>query len=675
QFLSTCVPGESSEDAEADEDTTSSPGHEQSTTFQIVGTVSSSSPSSSSNEKKERKSFLEEQYKSPTRDQLLERLLECDVVVYNISENATQEQIEEATWAITALHDEMESFRSQKMFILVSTVMTWALTKPRNLDDSDVLLTDDDYRRRRPHPNFKNHCALEKLVLKLGRAKKSKLTSYVVASGLQYGQGENLFHYFFKVSWSMQFPKVPVFGVGTNCIPMIHVYDLGGVIRNIIDLKPKSKYVLALDDSKNTLEDIIKMISYVLGPGKIDKLPEQEAIHMNALTPEELEYLSVNLYLEPVLLKDTFNLQWTSEAGMVENMDRIVEEYKNTRQLLPIRICVTGPPAVGKTTVAQKLCQHYKVHHIKINEVIAEKLEILSGADTEDVPGEEVDAAKNQLQTIREGMEKNAGRLADHLLCDILQEKLNSKPCSNQGFVLDGFPKMYEQAKLIFFDEDTERTSLKSKTPHYPFILCFAERVFALDASDEFLMKRAQGLPQSVAEEMFCTQDEFVARLARYRQVNASEETLLDYFDELEIHPKHIEISTDDPEYTEVVKKITEVVGTPKNYGPSPEEQEEEARRLEEERRQKMAMDAAERRRRNEAALAEMTAQYEEWNVSEVKRQEYELLEAQSLPLRNYLMKYVMPSLTEAMLECCTVKPEDPVDFLAEHLLRNNQQK
>lgn len=29
--------------------------------------------------------------------------------------------------------------------------------------------------------------------------KKSKLAGYVVASGLQYGMGENLFHYFFKV--------------------------------------------------------------------------------------------------------------------------------------------------------------------------------------------------------------------------------------------------------------------------------------------------------------------------------------------------------------------------------------------------------------------------------------------------------------------------------------------
>ena len=30
--------------------------------------------------------------------------------------------------------------------------------------------------------------------------KKAKLSGYVVASGLQYGRGENIFHYFFKVA-------------------------------------------------------------------------------------------------------------------------------------------------------------------------------------------------------------------------------------------------------------------------------------------------------------------------------------------------------------------------------------------------------------------------------------------------------------------------------------------
>lgn len=73
------------------------------------------------------------------------------------------------------------------------------------------------------------------------------------------------------------------------------------------------------------------------------------------------------------------------------------------------------------------------------------------------------------------------------------------------------------------------------------------------------------------------------------------------------------EVTPGDSEYTDVIKKITELVGIPKNYGLSPEEQEEEDRKKEEERKQKLAAQAAERKRRNEAALAEMAAQYEEW--------------------------------------------------------------
>ncbi|KAM7395120.1 hypothetical protein PAMA_006730 [Pampus argenteus] len=678
KFLSTCAAAETSEDGEAEESFASSGSQPA---FHVVATVSSSS-------KEERASFLLEQYTSPTRDELLERLLECDVVVYNISENATQQQIEEATWALAALQAEMENFKSRKIFILVSTVMTWAMTKPQNpvrlekifspQDETDVLLTEEEYRRRRPHPSFKNHNNLEKLVLKLGRGKKSKLSGYVVAGGLQYGKEENLFHFFFKVSWLMQFPKVPIFGQGTNFIPTIHVYDLAGVIQNIIYLKPKSKYILAVTDSKNTLEDIVQMISDVLGPGKINKVPEQEAITMKAFKPEELEYLSINLRLDAFIIKDSFNVRWTSETGMVENMERIVEEYKDTRQLLPIRIFLVGPPAVGKTTVAEKLCSHYQIHHIKIKEVIEEKMtqlkEIVNRADSEHVSEEVMAAAQKQLENMNKSMEMNAGRLADHLVFDILQEKLNSKQCRNHGFVLDGFPKTHEQAKIMFSDEDMENQDFLSKTPVYNKKIT-PEHVFALNASDDFLTKRVHGLSESVAEKMRYTQDEFISRLMRYKQLSDADETLLDYFDELEIHPEHIEVNTDDPEYTDVMNRITETVGIPKNYGISSEEHDEEDRQQEEERKQKLATEAAEKKRRNEATLAEMAAQYEEWqkNLSEVKRQEYELLEAHCLPLRNYLMKYVMPSLTEAMLECCKIKPEDPVDFLAEHLLRNNQ--
>lgn len=64
--------------------------------------------------------------------------------------------------------------------------------------------------------------------------------------------------------------------------------------------------------------------------------------------------------------------------------------------------------------------------------------------------------------------------------------------------------------------------------------------MIALEASDDFLTKRVQGLTESVAEKMRYTQDEFLPRLTRYRQLSGAEESLLDFFDELEIHPEHM---------------------------------------------------------------------------------------------------------------------------------------
>ena len=59
-------------------------------------------------------------------------------------------------------------------------------------------------------------------------------------------------------------------------------------------------------------------------------------------------------------------------------------------------------------------------------------------------------------------------------------------------------------------------------------------------------------------------------------------------------------------------------------------------------------------------------------NILEARKQEQEVLEAQSVPLRNYLVKYVMPTLTSALIEVCKTRPEDPVDYVAEYLFKNN---
>ena len=50
--------------------------------------------------------------------------------------------------------------------------------------------------------------------------------------------------------------------------------------------------------------------------------------------------------------------------------------------------------------------------------------------------------------------------------------------------------------------------------------------------------------------------------------------------------------------------------------------------------------------------------------MKEVKEQEEEVLQAQSYPLRNYLMKHVMPTLNQGLIEVCKVRPEDAIDYL-----------
>jgi adenylate kinase len=52
--------------------------------------------------------------------------------------------------------------------------------------------------------------------------------------------------------------------------------------------------------------------------------------------------------------------------------------------------------------------------------------------------------------------------------------------------------------------------------------------------------------------------------------------------------------------------------------------------------------------------------------------QEREALETRSLPMRQYLVDNVLPLLTKGLLEVGRLRPEDPIDFLAEYLFKND---
>ncbi|NXN90904.1 KAD7 kinase, partial [Rhinopomastus cyanomelas] len=551
EYLSSCVVGaslESTEEEEEEEKDENNSAAEMSCrlkegVYHIVGTLS--------NPKSAKPSFAEETYAVSSQNELFTHLLECEIVLYNISEDASQ--IVEATWAASALHKEMEHFTTPKVFILISTVMSWAKSKPPDSEDSEIPFTDEDYRTRKSHPNFMDHINAEKLILKLGKTNQHKFSTYVVASGHQYGAGEGVLHYFFKMCWLSETPAIPVFGDGNNFIPTIHVLDLAAVLQNIADRRPRFHYILAVDASMHTLEELVKCISKNVGPGKIEKIPKENAFLSKELTQMHLDMLLVNLRMESMFLNETFNIKWVAQAGLVENIKQVVNEYKQSRGLLPLKVCIHGPPGVGKSTIAEELCKRYKLHHIKINDVISEKIanlekivaskELDSDNVEEGEGGEEeedinVEAAEELLATIKESKEQNAGHLDDKYVVTLVKEKLKSMPCRNQGYVLDGFPETYEQAKDLF-NLESEDEETKSKIPKYdPLIV--PEFVISLAASDEFLINRIINLPEIIVTGTHYTQDRFLQSLTLFRELNTDDTTVLNYFDELEIHPQVI---------------------------------------------------------------------------------------------------------------------------------------
>ncbi|KAA0169930.1 hypothetical protein FNF28_01720 [Cafeteria roenbergensis] len=112
--------------------------------------------------------------------------------------------------------------------------------------------------------------------------------------------------------------------------------------------------------------------------------------------------------------------------------------------------------------------------------------------------------------------------------------------------------------------------------------------------------------------------------------------------------------------------------GPPQNFHPTPEEAAAEAEAAAAASAE--AAGAAEAQARKEAAAeagaAEARRADEAARVAALAEQEAELLRARSEPLRAWLGREVLPALSRGLLETVRAKPLDPVDFLAELLLK-----
>ena len=87
--------------------------------------------------------------------------------------------------------------------------------------------------------------------------------------------------------------------------------------------------------------------------------------------------------------------------------------------------------------------------------------------------------------------------------------------------------------------DEAEEEAEDENVPRYHKLL-MPQLIVSLDAGDDFLRQRVMNLPESDVVGTHNTEDGLTRRLAEYRAVNTDDDTVLNYFDELEFHPQHI---------------------------------------------------------------------------------------------------------------------------------------
>ncbi|KAL1501160.1 hypothetical protein ABEB36_006541 [Hypothenemus hampei] len=401
--------------------------------------------------------------------------------------------------------------------------------------------------------------------------------------------------------------------------------------------------------------------------------------------------------------------------------------------LNPLKLIIHGPPASGKTTIVRRICKRYGAHYVSEKSMIEETLEELrmniinakehatlkSAASPKDIgDGDEEVEEEEELEDEEQGRDmqqdleteirgyqeqiheinsllSNDGRLPDDYLVRLMRDFLAKPLCQNHGYVLDDFPKTLLQAKELFGQaaevpkepgegqlqerraEEIAGGEGAARIGDIPLgnasISIIPDFVISLQADDEFLCERLM----KISEEDIKNVLDYEEKLIEFRTNNTPDESVLNFFDEAGIHPILIDIAEEsiagDSEC--ILSYLYKIFGPPISGIGLTDEEEEELRKMEmEQRRLKQEAYLINKQLAEDRARQEYENKMEVWAATfeKLQMEEEKILAADSEPLRFYLMKYVFPTLTLGLCEVAKIKPDDPIDYLAEFLFKEN---
>eukprot|EP00940_MAST-03C_sp_MAST-3C-sp2_P000888 g888.t1 len=307
----------------------------------------------------------------------------------------------------------------------------------------------------------------------------------------------------------------------SSALPMIHVRDFSEIVaaRMTTERDDLERYVVAVDDSKSSLEEIVKAVSKNVASGSVCYMTKAEtlraylpcrgkrdatAIHRAVVLPE----LQIDLHFKPKNPARGGKLldAWHCKQGLVANIDRCAAEHLAQSKVRPMRIAIVGAPRCGKTAIAKQISEHLSLPYFDVNVVIADcaRSFLQSNDDEEEEREEDIgnDLRKRLFEAIskrkkigKEGTEAPTikeedlnlagpfdSRVDMSLIRDLVRHWIRTNRAPRRyGWVMDGVIRSSEEARF-FFDEDA---GLRPDV------------VFVLDGHDDTLLERCSSKDES----------------------------------------------------------------------------------------------------------------------------------------------------------------------------------
>ena len=340
---------------------------------------------------------------------------------------------------------------------------------------------ENEYRKRIPNSRYISYKILENLALS---NTNPMLNVYVICPGFIYGCGEDFFFDYFRKAWIGGIEYIPIIGDGMNFLPTIHILDLIQIIRRIIEKKPIINYIFACDKTKNpTMKNIIRSISKGIGSIDIKNLTDFE---IDEIDMPKFNELSIDVQMkssavtedEPKKQNESIEeyekriFKWHCEKGIPENMDLISQEFNLYRGIKPIKIIITGPPSGGKSYIADKIAKQFKITHLTMISICewAKNLKNMLGEETRQkikeneekvaIAEDEYEHRKNKKKTDPPFDPSSYRKFSSEFVGKILKEKLGVGECAGKGYVLDNYPKTYQDCLNVFAKAHKKRVKV-----------------------------------------------------------------------------------------------------------------------------------------------------------------------------------------------------------------------